>query len=85
MTLTVDEPYGVGEATGSFFFCFLPSSRGGGVAGALAGGPGGAIRSFGGSFFGGLDKGSTAVSCFGFSGGAASGFAGSTWLRFVSG
>ena len=32
--------YGVGEVAGSFFFCFLPSSRagGGGFTGAFAGG-----------------------------------------------
>lgn len=78
--------HGVGAVSGSpFFFCFLPSSRGGGFAGALAGGPGGATRSFfGGSFFGGLDEGSTGVCCFGGSG-AASGFTGSIRLRFVSG
>lgn len=66
--------YGVGAVAGSFFFCFFPSSRAGGFAGALAGGPGATRSMDGGSFFGGF-AGSLEVSRFGFS--AAAGFAGS--------
>ena len=70
--------YGVGEVAGSFFFCFLPSSRagGGGFTGAFTGG--GSFFIFGANSAGGWR--------FGFSI-DASGFvaSGTGWLCFVSG